>query len=73
MSDLHKLALEIGDELTRAQGKLAELVRQAALLEPKAVVRCTVCDYRPAQNMPSLAEHAHTAHGAPPPAHWVAS
>jgi hypothetical protein len=69
--EMHQIAMTIRYDLTAAQAKLTELIRQIAQVEPIAVPQCETCGYRPAQNMPSLAEHAHTVHGGPIPAHWI--
>lgn len=69
---LHALAMAIRYDLTAAQSKLTELIRQVSLLEPESITECPMpgCGYRPAQNMPSLAEHMHTNHDGPLPPHW---
>lgn len=70
--EMHQVAMQIRYDLTAAQAKLTELIRQIALVEPVEIAICATCGYRPAQNMPSLAEHAHTVHGGPLPPHWAA-
>lgn len=69
--EMHAIAMAIRYDLTSAQAKLTELLRQIALVEPTAITRCVVCGYRPAQNMPSLEEHAYRRHGGPLPAAWA--
>lgn len=64
---LHDQAMAIRYDLTAAQSKLTELVRQIALLDPTVTTACTHCGYRPAPGMPSLAEHDHRHHDGPPP------
>jgi hypothetical protein len=69
--EMHAIAMAIRYDLTSAQAKLTELLRQIALVEPTAIVKCATCGYRPAQNMPSLEEHAYRQHGGPLPAAWA--
>lgn len=68
---LHTLAMQIRMDLTAAQGKLTELVRQIAaadlpMPEQLACPRCGV----PVRGPNTLAEHLHVSHGGPVPEQW---
>lgn len=72
--DTVELAKKLRYDLTAAQGKLSELIRALGELDlpEQTPDRCPVvgCGYRPAMNLPTLAEHAHAVHGGLPPTCW---
>lgn len=69
---LHDLAMGIRYDLTAAQGKLTELVRQVAeanLPMPEELV-CPTCGV-PTKGPRTLAEHQHVSHDGSVPDHWL--
>lgn len=73
--ELHELAMKIRYDLTSAQAKLTELVRQIAILKLDRPAK-VVCDYLGCgQKFPgprTLAEHVYHNHNGPEPEHWLA-
>jgi hypothetical protein len=69
--DLHDLAMGIRYELTAAQGKLTELMRQigALKLADRLGVTCPRCGL-PLPGPRVLAEHIYQIHAGPLPDHW---
>lgn len=70
---LFELLRKIRYDCTAIQAKVTDALNLLAALNlpDTRAPRCGRCGYRPGVNMPSLAEHAHTAHGAPAPPHWM--
>lgn len=70
---LHDLAMQIRYDLTAAQSKLTELIRQIGEhdLPDKPQLECGHCRIR-FRSPTRLAEHIYTSHGGPVPAHYQA-
>jgi hypothetical protein len=71
-ADLRALAMQIRYDLTAAQGKLTELIRQtdALKLTERLGAKCPLCTLElPGPN--TLAEHLHVIHDGPLPEHWL--
>lgn len=68
---LHKLAMEIRYDLTAAQGKLTELMRQVGEydLPVSTAVECPHCGIEKLGEH-LLAEHLYVIHDGPEPEHW---
>lgn len=69
--DLHELAMSIRYDLTAAQGKLTELMRQIGALKitDRLGVTCPRCGL-PLPGPRVLAEHIYQLHSGPFPEHW---
>lgn len=71
---LHELAMTIRYDLTAAQGKLTELMRQIGELPidtSSPPVKCPYCKLERSGPM-TLAEHIYNHHDGPVPAHYAA-
>lgn len=71
---LHALAMDIRRDLTGAQGKLTELMRQVGALPidtSTVPIKCPYCELETKGEL-TLAEHVYNQHDGPVPAHYAA-
>jgi len=73
VSELHDLAMKIRYDLTAAQAKLTELLRQIGELPEDAGARARCHCGLTFPGPRTLAEHEHVSHGGPVPEHWTAT